>query len=110
MLVRTGRTLRDTLAPPAPSWREVFVLVHHSPEDSPLRRVMQACGHSPAEHLQLLTLHGIAVSNWQRGGGKRADWPKPPPCLDDKRDQTKYGGSGEGMTLEQASEWLGWSR
>lgn len=106
VLVRTGRRLAD-LTTGGLGWRELYVLLHHAPEDSPIMRAHSGCGHSAAEHLQLLTIHYQQVGNWQRAHGKKTTYPKLPDCLDRNVEKTTLG-AGERMTLDEAASWLGW--
>ncbi len=106
VLTRLGKSLAD-LGTPALGWRELYVLLHHAPEDSPIMRAHSECGHSAAEHLSLLLIYSQQVGNWQRARGKRATYPKLPKCLD-KNIETKRFGQGERMTLDEAADWLGW--
>ena len=106
VLVRLGRRLAD-LGTDRLGWRELYVLLHHAPEDSPIMRARAECGHSPSEHLSLLLLHSQQVGNWQRSHGKKSTYPKLPQCLD-QTVETSTLGRGERMTLDEAAEWLGW--
>lgn len=82
----------------------------HAPDDSPFKRAMSECGHSPAEHLQLLLQFTLAVANWQRGSGKDRDRPRPVECLlpEDQRPEKKHLGDAR-MSLDETADWLGWS-
>lgn len=106
VLVRTGRRLAD-LGTDRLGWRELYVLLHHAPEDSPVMRAQSECGHSPAEHLGLLMLHAQQVGNWQRGHGKKTDYPPVPECLDKRVSKEQIGSAR--MTLDETADWLGWS-
>lgn len=101
-----GRRLTD-LGTPMLGWRDLYVLLRHAPEDSPLMRARLGCGHSPTEHIGLLQLHSADVGNWQRSAGKKTDYPKPPACLDGSVSTEKVGSGA--MTLEETAAWLGWT-
>lgn len=107
VLVRTGRRLAD-LGTERLAWRDLFVLLRHAPDDSPVMRARSECGHTPAEHLASLLLHSQQVANWQRSGGKRMNYPKMIACLEGETRQTEQIGSAR-MTLDETAEWLGWS-
>lgn len=105
VLTRTGHRLADLGG--VLGWRELYVLLHHAPEDSPVMRARTGCGHSVSEHLSLLLIHSQQVGNWQRAHGKKSTYPKLVECLDRQIEKTQLG-KGERMTLDQAADWLGW--
>lgn len=48
----------------------------------------------------------LRVANWQRGQGKRADYPKPIPRPGVKAEAKTYG--RDALPIDQMAEWLGW--
>lgn len=48
-----------------------------------------------------------AVANWQRGGGKRADQPKPLPRPGVDDGVRKFGKGA--LPMDQMADWLGWA-
>lgn len=87
----------------------MFTVVRQSPRSSALFRAMH-----PEEHewnLPELLLAEIAdavrVANWQRGEGKRADYPKPIPRPGVKAASTTYG--KDAIPISDMAEWLGWT-
>ena len=90
------------------TWRDLLVVLVHAPEDSPLKRALGGCGHSPVEHLTLLLHFDLACANWQRGNGRRNDRPKPVDCMlpPDLRETQQLGNAR--MTLDEAADFLGW--
>lgn len=107
-LIGLGLRLRD-VGTPGFTWRDLLVAIRQSPAESALYRAM-----NPSDHQWSLTnlllaevADGTAVGNWQRGSGKRKDYPKPIPRPGVKPDVTKYG-SGP-LPLGEMRAWLGWS-
>jgi len=67
----------------------------------------------PEEHewdLSSLLLAEIAdavrVGNWQRGSGKKADYPKPIPRPGVTPTAEKYGKGA--IPIDEMTSWLGW--
>lgn len=46
----------------------------------------------------------LRVSNWQRGGGRRQDYPKPIPRPGYEPDEVTYGDGA--LPLNEMAEWL----
>ena len=87
----------------------MFVVIVHAPDDSPIKRALGGCGHSPAEHLTLLLHYDLTAANWQRGNGRKHDRPKPLDCLlpEHMRETQRLGTAS--MTLDEAADFLGWN-
>lgn len=49
----------------------------------------------------------LAVANWQRGAGKRADYPKPIPRPGVRDDTERFG--SEAIPIDDMAEFLGWT-
>ena len=59
----------------------------------------------------MVQTHVGHVANWQRAASKKLKPPKLPDCLlpPDERETTTLGGSSR-MSIEEADEWLGWTK
>jgi hypothetical protein len=91
------------------SWRDLLVVIRQSSPESALFRAL-----NPKDFqwgLSELLLAEIAdaanVANWQRGGGKRRDYPKPIPRPGVEPDEQKYG--AKPIPIDEMAEWLGWT-
>lgn len=58
------------------------------------------------EQLLALVADLLAVANWQRGQGKKADAPKPIPRPGVTPEGTKFGSGA--LPYDEMAEWLGW--
>lgn len=84
-------------------------IVRNLPKDSALMRSMVGADAEWGLSEQLLALIGDALNaaNWQRGAGKRADYPRPIPRPGVGEDtKTSYG--KDAIPLEDMAAWLGW--
>jgi hypothetical protein len=63
------------------SWRRLGNLLRRLPRESELMREVHgpAAVWGPTEHLLAAVVDRLALANWQRGGDKRAQRPKPIP-------------------------------
>lgn len=52
-------------------------------------------------------IDALNVANWQRGAGRRSDYPKPYPRPGVKPDSTTYG--SQPIPIDEMAEWLGWT-
>lgn len=90
------------------TWGELLAIVQHSPHISALNRAM-----NPDEWMWDTTNHLLAdiddqlhVANWQRGSGKKKDFPKPikrPGIVTD--EVTKYG--KDAIPYDEMAAFLG---
>lgn len=69
----------------------------------------------PEGHLWGLTEQLLAdiadhthIAAWQRGGGKKKDYPKPIPRPGVEPDEVRYG--KKPLPLDRMAEWLGWTK
>lgn len=69
---------------------------------------------NPREHewtLEAMLLAEVAdatnVGNWQRGSGKKRDYPKPIPRPGVEPDGSTYGKGA--LTMDEMADWLGWN-
>lgn len=49
----------------------------------------------------------LRIANWQRGSGKRSEFPKPIPRPGVEPDAKTYG--REAIPIDRMAEWLGWT-
>jgi hypothetical protein len=49
----------------------------------------------------------VRVANWQRGSGKRTDYPKPIPRPGVEPDSKTYGRGA--IPIDDMADWLGWT-
>lgn len=90
------------------TWGDLGVIVRQAPRSSALYGSLypdQAQWGMP-EQLMALMADNLAVANWQRGGGKRADYPEPitRPGVEPKNKQFGKGA----IPYDEMNEWLGW--
>jgi hypothetical protein len=87
------------------------VIISQTPRDLNTSALHRALNPNDADWgLSDLLLAEVAdslrVANWQRGGGKKRDYPKPIPRPGVEPD-TKVIGKGA-IPLDQMDEFLGW--
>jgi len=85
------------------------VIVRHLPRSSALVREIEG-EDSPwglTEQLLAAAVDALNGANWQRGGGKRKDKPKPIPRPGVEKDK-RFG--KEAVSMEEMADWLGWSK
>lgn len=107
-LIALGLRLRD-VGSEALSWGDVYTVLRQSPRSSALFRAM-----NPDEHewsLSNLLLGEVAdavrVANWQRGSGKKGDYPKPIPRPGVQKTDETYGKTA--IPMDEMAEFLGWT-
>lgn len=107
-LIVLGLRLRD-VGTDRLSWSDVYTLLSQAPRSSALFRALY-----PEEHEWNLTslllaevVDAVRVANWQRGSGKRADYPKPIPRPGVTPESTTYGKGA--VPIDEMAEWLGWT-
>lgn len=108
-LLRLGLRLRN-VGTDAFTWRDLYVVIRQSGQDSALFRAINEDDHfwGLAEMLLAEIADGVAVGNWQRGNGKRRDYPKPIPRPGVEPDSTTYGGK-KPLPIDEMADWLGWT-
>lgn len=91
------------------TWGDLFAVIRQSSRDTALFRSV-----NPETHewglLELLVAEGTdaaRVANWQRGNGKKSDYPKPIPRPGVKQPETHTYGKGA-IPIDEMAEWLGW--
>lgn len=106
-LIALGLRLRD-VGTPGFSWGDLFAVIRQAPRTSALFRAM-----NPDHDWDLAALliaevaDAVRVANWQRGSGKRKDYPKPIPRPGIEPESTTYGKGA--IPLDDMAEWLGWT-
>jgi hypothetical protein len=87
------------LGTPGLTYRRLQVILSNAPEDSAYACSARGDSWTKSDHLLAIVADRLAVSNWQRGGGKgtKPD-PIPRPGVGPKVTRHK----GEVMTLDQA--------
>lgn len=87
----------------------MLVIVRQSPRDSALFRAMNPEDHEWSLPTLLLAeaVDDLRIGNWQRGSGKRADYPKPIPRPGVEPDSTTYGKGA--LPMDEMADWLGWT-
>lgn len=91
------------------TWGDLLAIVQQSPRSSALFRAQYpdeaVWGHQ--EQLLALIADYLAAGNWQRGHGKKNDYPKPIPRPGVEQDK-KFG--NEAMPIDEMASWLGWEK
>lgn len=49
----------------------------------------------------------LRIANWQRGSGKRSEYPKPLPRPGVEPESLTYG--SKPVPIDELDEWLGWN-
>ncbi|MEU3599894.1 hypothetical protein ABZ714_14380 [Streptomyces sp. NPDC006798] len=91
------------------TWGDLLAIVRQSPRSSAFYRATnpdEASGWGLQEHLLAWVADLIAVSNWQRGQGKKKDYPKPIPRPGVETPDKKFG--QEAIPMDDMKAWLGW--
>ena len=108
-LITLGLRLRD-LGSESFTWGDLLVILRHLPPSSATGAAMYP--ESSDWDLSTLLLAEIAdtlrAANWQRGSGKRKDYPKPIQRPGVKPDSKTYGRGA--LPLHEMAEWLGWDK
>ena len=107
-LMGMGLRLRD-VGTPSFSWADLYVVIRQLPRASALGRALDP--ETAPWGLQELLLAEIAdalnVSNWQRSGATKRDYPKPIPRPGVESPTTTYGKGA--IPYDEMAEWLGWT-
>lgn len=104
-LIQQGLRLR-WVGSDALTWYELYAVIKHLPRSSAYYRVLHP---EEAEwELPALLLAEIAdatrVANWQRGNGRRSDYPKPIPRPGVEPDSKSYGKGA--LPVDELEAWL----
>lgn len=107
-LIALGLRLRD-VGTERLSWGDLYAVLRHSPRSSALFRALHPDDHEWT--LPALLLAEVAdaarVANWQRGSGKKADYPKPIPRPGVVPESLTYGKGA--IPIDEMADWLGWT-
>lgn len=95
----------DWLGTEALTWRDLYVIVKHSPTTSAVATALRGHNWSVGDYIALASLDVLRALSWQTGGGKGPK-PKPLPRPDRSKDTV---GAGRGITVEEANRKLGWA-
>lgn len=103
-----GLRLRD-LGSERLSWGDLWTVVSFAPPDSALSRARNPEEGEWALETLLLAeaVDTLRVANWQRGGAKKKDFPKPIPRPGIEPDAVTYG--REAVPIDRMADWLGWT-
>lgn len=93
------------------TWRDLKVIIQQQPASSALFRAMNPEEHHWTLGNQLIAaaIDALHTANWQRAGDPKAPRPRPTPRPGVESPDTRYGGKGDAVPLEQMAEWLGWN-
>lgn len=107
-LIGMGLRLRDVGSPEF-SWGDLWIVLRQSGRDTALYRAMNPDDHEWTVPALLLAeiADGVNVGNWQRGSGKKRDYPKPIPRPGVVPDAQVYGGKSSALPIDEMAEWLG---
>lgn len=91
------------------TWGDLLAIVRQSPRSSALYRAMNPEESEWGLLEQLLAYNAdlTAVANWQRGQGKKKDYPKPIPRPGIETDK-RFG--KDAMSIDEMAAWLGWEK
>jgi hypothetical protein len=106
-LIALGLRLRE-VGSDRLSWGDVYTVVRQSPRTSAFYRATNPEGHEWGlpELLLAEVADAVRVANWQRGSGKRPDYPKPIPRPGVEPESKTYGKGA--IPIDDMAEWLGW--
>lgn len=109
-LIRLGLRL-DWLGTDALTWRDLFVIIKCSPNDSAIHRAMIGEDHMWGLTEQLLAgiFDSLNIANWQRGGDEHAKKPErlPRPGVT-KRTEGELLAKGKPVSTDEMDALLGW--
>lgn len=107
-LIALGLRLRH-LGTDALTWADLLTIVQQSDRSTALYRAMNPEDHQWDLATLLLAEIGDAlnVANWQRGGGKKRDYPKPYPRPGVEPDSVTYGKGA--IPIDEMADFLGWT-
>jgi hypothetical protein len=86
------------------------VIIKHLPRGSALVRELDGDDHpwGLTEQLLAAAVDALNGANWQRGGGKLRDKPKPIPRPGVEQPKSSYGRGA--VSIEEMAHFLGWER
>lgn len=89
------------------AWHELYAVIRHLPRTSAFYRVTHPDDHEWTLDALLLAevADALKVANWQRGEGKRHEFPKPIPRPGVEPDTTTYGKGA--IPIDEMAAWLG---
>lgn len=93
------------------SWGDLLTIVHHAPEGSAFFRAYYGAEESEwtlERQLFAAMTDALHVANWQRGSGKKRDYPEPIPRPGVGPERTKYGSKKSAVPMDEMAAWLGW--
>ncbi|MFD8618262.1 hypothetical protein [Streptomyces sp. NPDC059513] len=90
------------------TWGDLWTIVLQSPRSSALYRAMNPDEYAWGIEEQLLAaaVDALNVANWQRGQGKKKDFPAPIPRPGVEAPDNKFG--KEALPMDEMTDWLGW--
>lgn len=111
-LIRLGLRLRD-VGTDAFTWGDLWVVIQQTPRDLNVSALYRAMNPDDwqwglAELLIAEVADGTHVGAWQRGGGKRSDYPKPIPRPGVTETETTTIGKGA-IPIDEMNAFLGWN-
>lgn len=88
------------------TWHELYAVITNLPRSSAFFRVQNpdAAEWDLPALLLAEAVDALKVANWQRGGGKRADYPKPIPRPGVEPESTTYGKGA--LPIDEMEAWL----
>lgn len=91
------------------SWGDVYTVVRQSPRSSALFRAVNPDAHEWTLPNLLLAevADAVRVANWQRGSGKKAEYPKAIPRPGVAPESLTYGKGA--IPIDEMADWLGWT-
>ena len=93
------------------TWRDLYVIVRQSPQDSAIHRATAGPDHIWDLHGHLLAVIAdvLLVANWQRGGDENAKKPEriPRPGVTKQLDGQLLA-QGKAISIEDMNAQLGW--
>ena len=108
-LIKLGLRLRQ-LGTDLLSWRDLLVIVQHSPHGSALMAAQNpdAAPWGLSEHLLAVIADSVIAANWMQSkdGQKNRNRPKPIRRPGVEPDKKQFGGRAE--SIDTIREWLGW--
>lgn len=88
-----------------------MVILREAPEGSAFFRSYygEEAAWSPDRQLLAAAVDVLNIANWQRGGGKRKDFPQPIPRPGVGPERSTYGDKASAIPIDEMAAWLGWT-
>ncbi|WP_051432586.1 hypothetical protein [Promicromonospora kroppenstedtii] len=104
-LIALGLRLRHA-GTDALAWHELYAVIRHLPRTSAFYRATHPDDHEWSLDALLLAevADALRVANWQRGGGRRHEYPKPIPRPGVEPESTTYGKGA--VSIDEMEAWL----